>query len=64
MPVGVLPCPSEQPRGSRHQGQLPPATYEKVITLVRDVQCRRMSLSRSEFLQHFQAICAGNPKPR
>jgi hypothetical protein len=49
---------------SRLQGQLPPATYEKVITLVRDVQCRRMSLSRSEFLQHFQAICAGNPKPR
>ena len=47
----------------RLQGQLPPATYEKVITLVRDVQCRRMSLSRSEFLQHFQAICAGNPKP-
>jgi len=49
---------------SKLQGQLPPATYEKVITLVRDVQCRRMSLSRSEFLQHFQAICAGNPKPR
>ena len=49
---------------SKLQGQLPPATYEKVITLVRDVQCRRMSLSRSEFLNHFQAICAGNPKPR
>jgi len=49
---------------SRLQGQLPPATYEKVITLVRDVQCRRMSLSRSEFLSHFQAICAGQPKPR
>lgn len=48
----------------RLQGQLPPQTYEKVISLVRDVQCRRMSLSRSEFLQHFQAICAGNPKPR
>ena len=43
---------------SRLQGQLPPATYEKVINLVRDVQERRMSLSRSEFLQHFQAICA------
>ena len=43
---------------SRLQGQLPPATYEKVINLVRDVQTRRMSLSRSEFLQHFQAICA------
>ena len=49
---------------ARLQGQLPTATYEKVITLVRDVQCRRLSLSRSEFLQHFQAICAGNPKPR
>ena len=49
---------------SRLQGQLPPATYEKVITLVRDVQCRRMSLSRSEFLQHFQAICAGKEQPR
>ena len=47
---------------SRLQGQLPPATYEKVITLVRDVQCRRMSLSRSEFLQHFQAICAESAK--
>ena len=40
------------------QGQLPPETYDKVINLVRDVQNRRMSLSRSEFLQHFQAICA------
>ena len=49
---------------SRLQGQLPPQTYEKVIALVRDVQMRRMSLSRSEFLQHFQAICAGAPKPR
>ena len=48
----------------RLQGQLPPQTYEKVIELVRDVQTRRMSLSRSEFLQHFQAICAGAPKPR
>jgi len=43
----------------RLQGQLPKETYEKVITLVRDVQMRRMSLSRSEFLQHFQAICSG-----
>ena len=43
---------------SRLQGQLPPETYDKVINLVRDVQNRRMSLSRSEFLQHFQAICA------
>lgn len=48
----------------RLQGQLPPQTYEKVITLVRDVQQRRLSLSRSEFLAHFQAICAGAPKPR
>ena len=47
---------------SRLQGQLPPATYEKVITLVRDVQCRRMSLSRSEFLKHFQDICSGQPR--
>jgi hypothetical protein len=49
---------------SRLQGQLPPQTYEKVISLVRDVQMRRMSLSRSEFLQHFQAICAGASKPQ
>jgi hypothetical protein len=49
---------------SRLQGQLPPATYQKVIALVRDVQTRRMSLSRSEFLQHFQAICAGAQKPQ
>ena len=47
----------------RLQGQLPAATYEQVINLVRKVQTRQMSLSRSEFLQHFQAICAGAPKP-
>jgi hypothetical protein len=48
----------------RLKGQLPPQTYEKVIELVRDVQTRRMRLSRSEFLQHFQAICAGAPQKK
>ena len=47
----------------RLQGQLPQDTYERVIELVRDVQLRHRHLSRSEFLQHFQAICAGAPKP-
>mmetsp|Transcript_20113 Transcript_20113/g.51198 ORF Transcript_20113/g.51198 Transcript_20113/m.51198 type:complete len:558 (-) Transcript_20113:735-2408(-) len=46
----------------RLQGQLPKDTYEQVITLVRDVQMRKLSLSRSEFLQHFQAICAGSSR--
>ena len=48
----------------RLQGQLPVPTYDKVIALVRDVQNRRLCLSRTEFLEHFQAICAGTPKPR
>ena len=46
------------------EGQLPVPTYDKVIALVRDVQNRRLCLSRTEFLEHFQAICAGTPKPR
>ena len=48
---------------NRLQGQLPPPIYERVIDLVRSVQTRRMSLSRSEFLRQFQAICAGGPSP-
>ena len=47
----------------RLQGQLPQHTYEQVLELVRDVQVRRRQLSRSEFLECFQAICAGAPQP-
>jgi len=44
---------------SRLQGQLPAATYDQVISLVRKLQTDPTSLNRSEFLQHFQAICDG-----
>jgi hypothetical protein len=48
---------------NRLQGQLPQHTYDAVTKLVSDVQMRHVRLTRKQFLEHFQAVCQGAPRP-